>query len=201
MSDYKALCGRMVINEMELKGIRCITIIHVLLFFTCISLIKNTDDQDHSHHSAVLSKYIIGAISITLSHALFLRIIFIIIILWSLPLILVPFFYFGSPPYFLYYTNSFVSSVTLTYLTDFLYASCSLIINYSLFRNSDLHLSVSIHFGSMQMEALSLHKDIVTYHNPPQPLRFSNPCSKQATHFSLFLYSRMNIPVYPSQSD
>jgi len=26
MSDYKALCGRMVFNEMELKGSRCITI-------------------------------------------------------------------------------------------------------------------------------------------------------------------------------
>jgi hypothetical protein len=52
MSDYKAVCGRMVINEMELKGSRCITVIHVLLFFIYISLIKNADDQDHYHCSA-----------------------------------------------------------------------------------------------------------------------------------------------------
>jgi len=55
MSDYKALCCRMVINEMELKVSRCITISHVLLFFTYISLIKNTDEQDHYHCSTVLS--------------------------------------------------------------------------------------------------------------------------------------------------
>lgn len=108
MSDYKALCGRMVINDMELKGSRCITIIHVLLFFTYISLIKNTDDQNHYHRSAMLSKYIIGVITIAPCHALFMRIIFIIITLQSLPLLLVLFFYFGSSTCFLYYINSFL---------------------------------------------------------------------------------------------
>ena len=28
-SDYKALCRRMVINEMEFKGSRCIAVVHV----------------------------------------------------------------------------------------------------------------------------------------------------------------------------
>jgi len=40
MSVYEALSGRMVINENEWKGSRCITVIHVPLFFTYISLIK-----------------------------------------------------------------------------------------------------------------------------------------------------------------
>jgi len=175
---------------MELKGSKCITIIHVLLFFTYISLIKNTDNQDHYQRSAVLSKYIIGVITITPCHALFTRIIFITITLQSLSLLLVLFLYFGSSTYFLYYINSFLvlsSSVTLTYFTDFLYAPCSLIINYFFFRNSDLCLCVSIHFGSMQMVASSLHRDIVTYHDPPRPPRFSNPCSKPGYPFFSFL--------------
>ena len=82
---------------------------------------------------------------------------------------------------------SFVSSVTLTYFPNFSYAPCSLIINYLLFRNSDLCLCVSIHFGSMQMVASSLHRDIVTYHDPPQPHQFSNPCSKPSYLFFSFL--------------
>jgi hypothetical protein len=108
MSDYKALSGRMVTNEMELKGSRCITVIRVLLFFSYISLIKNTDDQDHYHCSAGLSKYIISVITIVLCHALFMRIIFITVTLQSLPLLLVLFFYVGSLTYFLYYISSFL---------------------------------------------------------------------------------------------
>jgi len=66
------------------------------------------NDQDHYHCSAVLSKYIIDVIMISLCHALFMHIIFITVTLQSLPLLLVLFLYFGSPTYFLYYINSFL---------------------------------------------------------------------------------------------
>jgi len=130
MSDYKALYGRMVFNEMELKGSRCIAIIHVLLFFTYISLIKNTDDQGHYQRSAVLSKYIIGVITITPCHALFMRIFFYynnttissttssaIFILWFLILFLILYKQF----------HSFVKFCNLNIFHRFII--CSLLIN------------------------------------------------------------------------